>query len=110
MKEIKNLTSLSMVEEFVKINKFSFLYISRPDCGVCHAILPQLRYLLDEFPMIRLGHINANEVEEIAAKYLILTVPTLLLFLDGEEYLRILRFVHFDELKERIERIYEIYN
>ncbi|MFP3886093.1 thioredoxin family protein [Priestia filamentosa] len=60
--------------------------------------------------MIHLGHVNAYEVEEIAAKYLILTAPTLLLFIDGKESLRTVRFVHFDELEKRIERIYNIYN
>ncbi|MBO1510220.1 thioredoxin family protein [Metabacillus bambusae] len=110
MKKLKELTSMNMVEDFVRNQELSFLYVSRQDCGICHAVLPRLRELLDKFPHIHLGHIDANEVEEIAAKFSILTVPVLLLFINGKEVLRDARFIHFDKLEKRIEKIYGMYN
>lgn len=98
-----------MVEEFLENHELSFLYVSRPDCSVCHAILPKLRELLDHYPLINLGHIDANKVEEVAEKFLIFTVPIMLLMIDQKEYIREDRFVRFDRLKGRLEQIYGIY-
>lgn len=53
MKELHELTSMSMVETFLEQNKLSFLYISRPECSVCHAILPKLREFLNPYPQIQ---------------------------------------------------------
>lgn len=102
------LTSLDSVEKFIEANQFSFLYVSRTNCGVCHVILPQLKELLKEFPLIQLGHINADEVEEIAGKLSIFTVPALLLFVDGKEIIREARFVQIQSLHERISKVYNM--
>ncbi|CAN2254162.1 thioredoxin family protein [Bacillus vallismortis] len=109
MKEMTELHSLAVVEHFIKQHQFSFIYISRPGCTVCHAVLPQLRLLLDQFPKIALGHINADEVEEVAGRFSVFTVPVLLLFVDGTEFLREARFVHFEQLEERLKRVYQLY-
>jgi len=106
MKEIHELTSLDRVEAFLQEHKMSFLYVSRPECNVCHAILPKLRELLDHYPDISLGHTNANQVEAIAARFLIFTVPTMLLLVDQKEYIRADRFVRLNELNRQIEQIY----
>ncbi|MGM9932822.1 thioredoxin family protein [Pradoshia sp.] len=106
MKEMKELTSLNMIEDFVQENPMSFLYVSRQECSVCHAVLPRVRELLDHFPDIRLGHIDANAVPEVAAAYSIFTVPVILYFIEGQEVLRKARFIHFEELAEQIEKIY----
>ncbi|PJH92566.1 thioredoxin family protein [Bacillus sp. SN1] len=109
MKEMTKLHSLDSIENFIKQHQFSFLYISRPGCTVCHAVLPQLRILLEQFPNIKLGHINADDVEEVAGRFSVFTVPVLLLFIDGTEFLREARFIHFEQLEERLKRVYQLY-
>ncbi|MCY8072611.1 thioredoxin family protein [Bacillus inaquosorum] len=109
MKEMTKLHSLDSIENIIKQHQFSFLYISRPGCTVCHAVLPQLRILLEQFPNIKLGHINADDVEEVAGRFSVFTVPVLLLFIDGTEFLREARFVHFEQLEERLKRVYQLY-
>lgn len=105
MKEMTELSSIEETESFVASHALSFLYVSRPDCSVCHALLPKLRSLLDQYPDIRMGHIDAGEVEEVAGKYLIFTVPTMLLLAGDREYLRADRFVRFERLQEQLEQI-----
>ncbi|MGM1019836.1 MAG: thioredoxin family protein [Bacillota bacterium] len=108
MKEVHELTSLDSIEAFMENNTWAFLYISRPECSVCHSILPKLRDLLEHYPQIQLGHINANQVEAVAARFLVFTVPTLLLMIESKEYLRADRFVRFEQLKEQIDKMYQI--
>ena len=107
MKEVHELSSLDMVEAFLEKYKLSFLYVSRPECSVCYAILPKLRELLEHYPQIYLGHVNANQVEAVAGKYSIFAVPTMLLIIEQKEYFRADRFVRFDDLHEQIKQIYE---
>jgi thiol-disulfide isomerase/thioredoxin len=109
MKKLNELTTLKMIEEFLENHEMSFLYVSTPECSTCHAILPKLRELLDVYPLIHLGHIDASKVEEVAEKFLILTAPIMLLIIDQKEYLREDRFVRIDPLKEKLGKIYEMY-
>jgi thioredoxin-like negative regulator of GroEL len=102
------LTTMEQVEEFLRNNLFSFLYISRTHCGVCHALLPQVKEVLKSYPKIQLGYINADHLEEVAGKFLILTVPALLFFVNGREYIREARFVHIQSLQEKIGKIYSM--
>lgn len=109
MKKLEELNSLEIVKKFITERELSFIYVTRPECGVCHAVLAQLRQLLNNYPQIHLGKVNANDVEEVAAKYLIFTVPSLVLFVEGKEALRIDRFVHFAELEKQLDKIYDLY-
>ncbi|MEK3737940.1 thioredoxin family protein [Paenibacillus sp. FSL F4-0122] len=110
MKEVYELTTLREIENFLKDYELSFLYISKPDCSICHALLPKLKELLSHYPIIRLGHIDASKVEEVAGKFLILSAPMMLLFIEQKEYLREDRFVRLSLLKEKLDYIYQIYN
>ncbi|MFV8829910.1 thioredoxin family protein [Alkalihalobacterium sp. APHAB7] len=103
---MRELTSLDMVETFLKEHRFSFIYVSRTNCGVCHALLPQVKELLQQFPLIQLGFINADDVEEIAGRFSIFTVPAMILFIEEKEYIREARFVHLDALEEKIKKVY----
>lgn len=110
MREVYELTTLREIEDFLKNYELSFLYISKPDCSICHALLPKLIELLSHYPLIRLGHIDASKVEEVAGKFLILSAPMMLLLIEQKEYLREDRFVRLTLLMEKLDHIYQIYN
>ncbi|MCZ8521858.1 MULTISPECIES: thioredoxin family protein [Paenibacillus] len=107
MKEVHELISMDEVEVFLDKNRLSSLYISRPDCSVCHALLPKLQSLLMNYPNIQLGHINADQTEEVAAKFFVFSVPTILFMNHQREYLRTDRFVRLNELSDKIGELYD---
>ncbi|WP_249871427.1 thioredoxin family protein [Oceanobacillus saliphilus] len=107
MREFEELTSIDSAENFIKDNKLSFLYISRPNCSVCHALLPQVQELMEKYPEIKLAHINAQSVEEVAGRFSIFTVPVLLLFVEGKEFVREARIVHLDLFEGKLDKIYK---
>lgn len=107
MKAFEELTSLEQTEQFIKENQLAFLYISRPDCSVCHGLLPQVNEVMNNYPNIYLAHINADDIPEVAGRFSIFTVPVLLLFVDGKEYIREARIVHMDLFKKKVEKIYD---
>jgi thiol-disulfide isomerase/thioredoxin len=102
------LTAIDQVDPFIEENTFSFIYVSRTNCSVCYALLPQVKEVLSQFPNIQLGFVNADELEEIAGRLSIFTVPALLFFVEGKEVIREARFVQIEALREKIGRIYEM--
>ncbi|PAV30528.1 thiol reductase thioredoxin [Virgibacillus profundi] len=106
MRKFEELKDMNTVESFIQENHLAFLYISRTDCSVCHALLPQVQELMMKYPKIKLGHINAEDVEEVAGRFSIFTVPVLLLFVEEKEYLREARIVHMDLFNEKVIKIY----
>ncbi|MEC0124963.1 thioredoxin family protein [Paenibacillus pabuli] len=109
MKDFEELTSIEMVEKFIQQHELVLLYVSRSECSVCHALLPKIRKLLESYPMVHLGCIDANVVEEVASRFLIFTVPTMLLLVERKEFIREDRFVRLERLEEQLQQIYNLY-
>jgi thiol-disulfide isomerase/thioredoxin len=106
MKEFNTLTTMQTVNSFVSDHQLSFLFISRPNCSVCQGLFPQVQALFENYPEIHTGYINAEDVPEIAGRFSIFTVPVLILFVEGKEYIREARIVHMQLLEEKIDKIY----
>lgn len=104
----KEITSIQEVEEFIETNLLSFVYITRTNCGVCHALLPQIEELLGDYPEINACTIRIEQLEEAAGLFSVFTVPVLLLFVEGKEYIRVARFVNMQSLREKIEKIVQL--
>ncbi|MFC4559506.1 thioredoxin family protein [Virgibacillus kekensis] len=107
MRTFENLDSMDDVNQFIEGHPLTLLYISRPNCSVCHGLLPQVQDLLGHYPNVQSGHINAAEVEEIAGRFDIFTVPVILVFFEGKEYIREARIVHMDLFEQKLQRLYD---
>ena len=53
-------------------------------CGPCHAIAPVLDQIADERSDLRVVKLNIDEEPSIAQRYGVMSIPTLILFKDGE--------------------------
>lgn len=53
-------------------------------CGPCSMLSPIVEQLAEEHPEIAFGKVNVDEAPEIAQRYQISAIPTLLLFRDGK--------------------------
>ena len=53
-------------------------------CGPCRMLVPILEELEEELDDVKIVTLNIDDAEDIAADYDIMSVPTLLLFKDGE--------------------------
>lgn len=62
---------------------------------------------MKDFPKIESGLVNAGKVEEIAGFLMAFTVPVLVLYADGREYLREARIVQVEKFREDVAKIYE---
>ena len=53
-------------------------------CGPCHAVAPVLDKIVDEHPEYKLVKINIDEEQGLAQRYGVASIPTMILFKDGE--------------------------
>ena len=58
-------------------------------CGPCKAIEPHIKKMEEEFPQVKFVSIEIEQVPEIAQKYKVRSLPSLLLIKDGEEVQRV---------------------
>jgi len=55
-----------------------------PWCGPCRMMEPVLKELAEEYEGVTVGKLNVDENPAIATKHDILSIPTLLVFVNGE--------------------------
>lgn len=86
--------------------ELAFVYFGHPECSVCHGLKPQINSKLAEFSDdVSFYEVNTFEMPEVAGEYSIMTVPVILLFVNGKEYLRQGRFVPINQLYEQVSKI-----
>lgn len=107
MSAFQQAQSIEEVKEFIQSNELAFVYISRVDCSVCHAVRPQVEHILEDYPRIHSIQADADVIPEVAGEFNVFTVPALLLFADGKEYIREARFVNMEDLEHQFKRIAE---
>ncbi|MDD2652099.1 MAG: thioredoxin family protein [Sulfurimonas sp.] len=97
------------IDKSIKENRAVMLYFSAPTCNVCHALKPKLLEAIESnFREFKILSIDTSVEQEIAAYFSVFTIPTVLLFLDGREFLRKSRHMSVDEVVREIKRPYEI--
>lgn len=56
-----------------------------PWCGPCRMLMPTIEELSDEYAgKVKIGKVNTDENQQIAASYGITSIPTVILFNKGE--------------------------
>ncbi len=54
-------------------------------CGPCHAVAPVLDKIVEEHPgELKLVKVNIDDEQELAQRYGVMSIPTVILFKDGE--------------------------
>ncbi len=77
-----------------------------PWCGVCRLLNPMLTRIQSEWgDRIKLVGINADENLKLANTYRLKTLPTILLFEDGQVLHRLDEFKGRDELRLALEKV-----
>ena len=68
MTMIQTLQSIYAFNQFIQSNELAVIHVMRDHCSVCHAVLPQLQDLLQEYPFAKLV-VNQSHVERLLENY-----------------------------------------
>jgi thioredoxin 1 len=73
-------------------------------CAPCRAIVPILKDISTEYDgRVRIGKLDVDEHPDIARRYGVMSIPTLILFAKGEEKARLVGARSKDQLLREIE-------
>jgi thioredoxin-like negative regulator of GroEL len=109
MIKLESPASFERFLEIAKSSKAVFFYLSTLDCSVCKVLKPKVIELLkDDFPQILFCYVDLNEAKEISGQLSVFSVPTILVYFEGKETIRVSRNVNLEELCEQIERYYKM--
>lgn len=98
----------SRMDDILSTEGMKLLYLSRPDCGVCTALKPRVAAMLEDFPRIEAYDIDLDRFPILAGRFEVFTIPAVLVYADGREFIREARYFSVDELAGRIDRYYEL--
>ena len=101
--------NLEELQNTIRTEVGVLLYFSGENCNVCHALRPKFKELFDnKFGQIKQIYLDAHANPEISAHYRVFSVPTMLVFLDGREFIREGRAVSMYRLEETLQRPYSM--
>lgn len=73
-------------------------------CGPCKMAAPIIAELSEEYEgKCKIGKLDVDENQEVARKYGVQSIPTIIIFKDGEEVDRLVGFQGKEALKEHID-------
>jgi len=98
-----------MIENIIKENLAVMVYFSAPSCNVCHALKPKLLEAIEKnFDKFEIASVDISLSQDVSAHFGVFAIPTVLVFLDGKEFLRKSRHMSVDEVVREIKRPYDI--
>lgn len=101
--------TLDTINQTLNTNDAVILYFSAPTCNVCHALKPKLvEAITDQFPTFVIESIDISQTPDIASHFSVFTIPTVLVFFQGREFLRKSRHMSVGEVINSIERPYSL--
>lgn len=101
--------TLDTINQTLSTNDAVMLYFSAPTCNVCHALKPKLvEAITDQFPTFVIESIDISQTPDIASHFSVFTIPTVLVFFQGREFLRKSRHMSVGEVIEDVRRPYNL--
>ena len=98
-------TDANFEEEVLKASLPVLVDFWAPWCGPCKMLAPSIEALANDYAgRIKIGKLNTDESEAVAGKYGIRSIPTLLVFKDGEVVNQLVGALPKDKIAEQLDR------
>ncbi len=85
---VLNITAQNFEQEVLQSDKPVLVDFYADWCGPCKMMAPVIEEIAEEAADIKVGKLNIDNEMEIAQKYGVMSIPTLIVFKNGEEVKR----------------------
>lgn len=103
--KIVNLSNDIFEQEVVKSDKPVLIDFWATWCGPCRAVAPVIDQLADSFNgKVKVAKVNVDEQSELASRFRIMSIPTVILFKNGEVVEKLIGARSYDEFSKLLEK------
>ena len=103
---IVNLTSATWDQEVTEYKGIVMVDFWAVWCGPCRMVAPTIEELAKDYAgKIKVGKLNTDENADIASKFKIMGIPTIIFFKDGQKVDQIVGAVPKPQLKSKIDTL-----
>ena len=99
---IIDLTKENFQAEITKSDKPVLVDFWAVWCGPCQMMAPILHELEAEMPDVQIGQVNVDEQMDLARQFRVVSIPTLIIFKNGQEVQRMVGVTSKEELKDAL--------
>ena len=99
---IIDLTKENFQAEITKSDKPVLVDFWAVWCGPCQMMAPSLHELETEMPDVQIGKVNVDEQMDLARQFRVVSIPTLIIFKNGQEVQRMVGVTSKEELKDAL--------
>lgn len=101
----KEITMYDFETEVLNNSKPAIVDFYADWCGPCKMMAPVFKELSSEMTDCDFYKINIDNEQDLANKYQVMSIPTVIIFKDGEPVLTSVGFLSKDDLAEKIESV-----
>ncbi|RLQ92174.1 thioredoxin family protein [Planomicrobium sp. Y74] len=103
---MKTINTMNEYRQLTSSAETFLLFVKTDNCSVCEGLRPQIELFEDDYE-IPFYLVNGAKLPELAGELLLFSAPIVLMFHEGSEIHRFVRFIRIDELRIRLDELEE---
>ena len=100
--EVLNITSNNFEEEVLKSDTTVLVDFYADWCGPCKMLSPIIDSVAEENKNIKVVKVNVDDAQDLAIKYQVMSIPTVVIIKNGQEVNRSVGLVNKSKIEELV--------